>query len=117
MAKFDSVGRCLANIKNKPQQDPRLMLQPLDTWRKSLATKMFADGNTGSDVCYLSIKGLSYRFECILCRLIRRYWKQSQHADYYEWAKQRLRSAIFELDTITKTVLSEDILQMFPISL
>jgi hypothetical protein len=93
------------------------MMHPLDTWRKSLATKMHVGGNTGTDVYYLNIQALSYRFECILCRLIRRCWQQSQHTDWSEWAKQRLRSAILELDTIAMRVLASGTLQDFPMSL
>ncbi|KAJ5965720.1 transcriptional regulator family: Fungal Specific TF [Penicillium waksmanii] len=104
-------------MTNKPQQDPRQMLHPLDAWRKSLAVKMHVDGSIGADVCYLTMQAVSYRYECVLCRLIRRCWQQTQHADWSEWAKQRLRSAILELDTITKRVLASGTLQDFPISL
>jgi hypothetical protein len=93
------------------------MLHPLDAWRKSLAVKMHVDGSIGADVYYLTMQAVSYRFECVLCRLIRHCWQQTQHADWSEWAKQRLRSAILELDTITKRVLASGTLQDFPISL
>ncbi|KAE9369874.1 hypothetical protein N431DRAFT_345215 [Stipitochalara longipes BDJ] len=109
-------GQCLSIVTNKPQQDPRQMMHPLDVWRKSLAAKMHVGGNTGTDVYYLNIQAMSYRFECILCRLIRRYCQQSQHADWSEWAKQRLRSAILELDTIAMRVLASGTLQDFPMS-
>ncbi|KIX03057.1 uncharacterized protein Z518_06607 [Rhinocladiella mackenziei CBS 650.93] len=100
-------GQCLSIVTNKPQQDPRQMMHPLDAWRKSLAAKMHVGGNTGTDVYYLNIQAMSYRFECILCRLIRRCWQQSRHADWSEWAQQRLRSAILELDTIAKEGVGE----------
>ena len=93
------------------------MMHPLDAWRKSLAAKMHAGGNTGTDVYYLNLQTMSYRFECILCRLIRRLWQQSQHADWSEWANQRLRSAILELDTIAMRVLASGTLQEFPMPL
>ncbi|RFU35528.1 hypothetical protein B7463_g802, partial [Scytalidium lignicola] len=109
-------GQCLSIVTNKPQQDPRQIMHPLDAWRKSLAAKMHVGGNTGTDVYYLNIQAMSYRFECILCRLIRRCWQQSRHADWSEWAKQRLRSAILELDTIAMRVLASGTLQDFPIS-
>ncbi|KAI9927579.1 hypothetical protein MW887_003198 [Aspergillus wentii] len=108
-------GQCLSNMTNKPQQDPRKMLHPLDAWRRSLPSKMHLDGNIATDVYYLTIQAMSYRFECILSRLIRRRWQHSQY-DGSEWAKQRLRSAILELDTITKRVLASGTLQDFPIS-
>ena len=93
------------------------MLHPLDAWRKSLAAKMHISGNTGTDVYYLNVQAMSYRFECVFCRLIRRHWRQSLHADWSEWAKQRLLSAILELDTITMRVLASGTIQDFPISL
>ena len=94
------------------------MMQPLDAWRRSLAAKMHvADGNTGTDMCYLNVQAMSYRFECILCRLIHRSWHQSPHADWSEWARQRLRSAILELDTIAMRVLASGTLLEFTMSL
>lgn len=93
------------------------MMQPLDAWRKSLAANMHVEGNTGTDVYYLNIQAMSYRFECILCRLIRRNWQHSQPSDWSEWAKYRLRSAILELDTIAMRVLASGTLQDFPMSL
>lgn len=104
-------------MTNQRQQDPRQLMHQLDTWRKSLAAKMHMDGDTGTNVYYLNIQAMSYRFECILCRLIRRSWQQSRHADWSEWAKQRLRSAILELDTIAMRVLASGTLQDFPVSL
>ncbi|KAF2491345.1 hypothetical protein BU16DRAFT_594212 [Lophium mytilinum] len=109
-------GQCLSIVTNKPLQDPRQILHPVDDWRKSLASKMHVSGNTATDVYYLNIQAMSYRYECVLCRLIRRGLQQSQHADWSAWAKQRLRSAILELDTIAMRVLASDTLQDFPIS-
>ena len=117
MTNSHSVGHCLSIVTNKPQQDPRQMMHPLDTWRKSLATKMHVGENTGTDVYYLNVQAMSYRFECILCRLIRRRWQQPQHADWSEWAKQRLRFAILELDTVAMRVLASGTLREFPMSL
>ena len=93
------------------------MLHSLDTWRTSLATKMHVAGNTGTDVYYLNIQAMSYRFECILCRLIRHTSQQKKHSDWSEWAKQRLRSAILELDAIAVRVVASGTLLDFPISL
>ena len=104
-------------VINKPQQDPRQMMHPLDAWRNSLAAKMHVGGNTRNDVYYLNIQAMSYRFECILCRLMQRCWQQPLPADWSEWAKQRLRSATLELDTIAMRVLASGTLQDFPMSL
>lgn len=93
------------------------MLLPLDSWRKSLASKMHLDWNTGAEVCYLNMLAMSYRFECVLCRLIRRNWRQSQHADWDDWAEQRFHSAILELDAIAMRALASGTIQDFPITL
>lgn len=67
-----------------------------------------------NDVYYINLRALSYRFECILYRLILRRWRQSEHTDWSEWAAQRLQSAILELDTIAMRVLSSGTLHDFP---
>ncbi|KAL2432884.1 Fusaric acid cluster transcription factor FUB12 [Exophiala dermatitidis] len=108
-------GQCLSNVTNKIQQDPRQMMQPLDEWRESLAAKMHLTGNTRTDVYYLNIQAMSYRFECILCRLLRRSLQQSRHTEWSEWANQRLRTAILELDTIAMRVLASGTFQDFPV--
>lgn len=117
VANSQLVGHCLSMVTDKPHQDPRQVMQSLDAWRKSLAAKLHVGGDTGTSVYYLNIQAMSYRFECILCRLIRRRWQKSQHADWSEWAKQRLRSAILELDTIAMRVLASGTLHNFPMSL
>ena len=92
-------------------------MHPLDAWRKSLASKMHVGDDTGTNVYYLNIQAMSYRFECILCRLLRRTWQRSGRADWSEWSKQRFRSAILELDTIAMRVLASGTLEEFPIPL
>jgi hypothetical protein len=78
---------------------------------------MHVGENTGSDVYYLNIQAMSYRFERILCRLIRRRLQQSKPADWGEWAKERLRSSFLELDLISMRVLASGTLQDFPMPL
>lgn len=109
-------SECMSDLTGNPQQDPQIMFQSLDAWRKSLPGMMHMGESFEADVYFLSIQAMSYRFECILCRLIRRRWERSQNPDWGDWAKKRLRSAIFELDTITKRVLSRGTLLCFPIS-
>ncbi len=100
-------------MTTKPQQDPLQMMHLLDEWRKSFISNMHAD-NTGTDTYYLSIQALSYRYECILCRQIRR---KSENAEWTRFAKQRLRSAMLELDTIIMRVLAEENVQVYPVFL
>jgi hypothetical protein len=92
-------------------------MHSLDAWRKSLAAKMHVSEDTGTNIYYLNIQAMAYRFECVLCGLMRRVWQQSQHTDWSEWVKVRLRSAILELDTIAMRVFSSGTLQNFPMSL
>ena len=92
-------------------------MQPLDTWREFLASKIHVNGNIGTDVCYLTIQAMSYRYECVLCRQILRACRRLGRADWREWAKQRLRSAILELDMIATRILASGTLEAFPITL
>lgn len=93
------------------------MLDTLDAWRQSLAVKLRVGANTGTDKYHLHMQAMSYRFESILCRLVRRRSQRSLDADLGEWARQRLRSAVLELDTIAMRVLASGNLEEFPIPL
>ncbi|KAM0548426.1 hypothetical protein ACHAPJ_009912 [Fusarium lateritium] len=64
----------------------------------------------------LEVLTTSYRFECIMCRLLRRGRWHVRDAGIREWARQRFRSAIFELDTISKRVLVNDTIHKLPMS-
>lgn len=101
-------------LKDRLQQDPLQTMQPLDAWRKTLAAKMHVGDNAGSDQYYLHMRAMSYRYECILCRLISRQYKT---VACIEWAKQKQRSAMLELDTIAMRVLAGKNVQDLPISL
>ena len=68
------------------------------------------------DIYYAELRGTSYRFETMICRLIRHRW-QPRDTDRREWARQRLRSAMFELDAITRRMLEKGAIQEFPVSL
>ncbi|EEU36362.1 uncharacterized protein NECHADRAFT_52568 [Fusarium vanettenii 77-13-4] len=109
-------GDCLSTVKNGSRQDVRQMMRPLDAWRASLAEKMgITDPFHDGDIYYPETLAISYRFEAIMCRLLRRCWR-SRNVSGSEWAKQRLRSAIFELDTIAKRVLANGTIQKFPMT-
>lgn len=83
----------------------------------SLAEKMqIRDQSSDGDIYYAELRGSSYRFEFVISRLIRRRW-QSRDAERCEWAKQRLRSAMFELDAIAGRMLANGTIQDFPVSL
>lgn len=117
IAKLKEVAQSLADALNKPRHDPRQTLSRFDVWRRSLAAKLHVDADTETDVYYLNVEAMSYRFECILCRLMRRSFLQSRHEDWSDWTSQRLRSAVLELDAIAMRVLTSGILHDFPITL
>ena len=75
---------------------------------------MQVDDNTGTDVYYLNMQAVSYRFESVLCCRIR---QQSAHQGWVDWARQRFRNAVLELATIAMRVLARGTLLNFPISL
>jgi hypothetical protein len=104
-------------VKEKPEQDPCQIMESLDVWRRSLAAKMHVAESTGIDVYYLNMQTMSYRSECVLCRLIRSRSQQSGQSAASEWAKQRLRNAILELDTIAIRVMANELLYRFPMYL
>ena len=59
----------------------------------------------------------SYRFECIMCRLLRRGRWPVGDETVREWAKERFRTATLELDSILKRVLMGDTIRKMPTTL
>ncbi|KAF4470374.1 cutinase transcription factor 1 beta [Fusarium albosuccineum] len=114
------VGRCLSALADEQLQDPRQLICPLDAWRLALTDKMGTrDPSYGGDICFYEALAMSYRFESIACRRLRRrrwHGEEDRDASWSEWTKQRLRSAIFELDTIVSRVLTNGTIHKFPIS-
>ncbi|KAF5550813.1 cutinase transcription factor 1 beta [Fusarium napiforme] len=100
---------------NPSAEEIHKRILPLDAWRTSLPERMhlmasFAD----SEIYHLEALTTSYRFECIMCRLLRRGRWQMSDGGLREWAQQRFRSAIFELDTIVKRVMINNTIQKLP---
>ena len=78
---------------------------------------MHVDGDLAYDtsIYYLDVLALSYRFDSILCRLLTRCKRWTPlNIDWKEWAKQRLRFTIIELDSIAKRILINGIIQYLP---
>ncbi|KAI8713678.1 Zn(2)-C6 fungal-type domain-containing protein [Fusarium sp. LHS14.1] len=96
-------------------EDVRKLIQPLDSWRTSLPDKMrSASSSTEDEIYHIEVLTTSYRFECILCRLLRRGRWQIRDSSLCEWAQQRFRSAIFELNTIVQRVMINNTIQKLP---
>lgn len=100
-------------MKHEREEDSTQLLDEVDRWRETLASKMHLHTNPRMDVYYLNVLSMSHRFECILCRLIRRSRQNSQEV---AWARERLHSATLELNAIAMRVLASGTLQHFPIA-
>ncbi|KAJ3548622.1 hypothetical protein NM208_g921 [Fusarium decemcellulare] len=116
--KLSLIGsRCLSAVTSNPQRDYTTVIEPLEAWR-SLLHEVLQIDNQGvqHDMPYSFLMASSYRFECILLRSLRPWWEQ-QDVTRSDWAKRRLRSAMFELDSIIGRMLTNDMLSSIPLSL
>lgn len=110
-------GEILLNIAKDPAVNLQQLMRPLDSWRTSLSTQLqLGNQPPNSSMNYLDLMGTSYRYEATLCRLIQRQLR-SVDAPKSNYAKQRLRSAMLELDGIAGKILANDMMKKVPISL
>ncbi|EGX94853.1 Fungal transcriptional regulatory protein [Cordyceps militaris CM01] len=110
-------GEILPRIVQDPCVDLAQLMRPLEFWRMSLPTQLqLGDQPPNSNIHHLDVLGTSYRYEATLCRLIQRQLR-SVDAAKSSLAKQRLRSAMLELDGITGKLLANDMMNKIPISL
>ncbi|CAH0000107.1 unnamed protein product [Clonostachys byssicola] len=92
-------------------QDPLTFMLPVEEWRMSLGERMgIRNQSYDGEAYYPEIMARSYLYECILCRHLRK----RQEVKWGGWAKQRLRSAIYELDAIVGRVLASGTIKKFP---
>ncbi|KAM3476104.1 hypothetical protein MY8738_007094 [Beauveria namnaoensis] len=108
-------------VVSKIAQDPCLnlasLMRPLNAWRTSLATQLqLGDQSPNSNIHYLELLGTSYRYEATSCRLIQRQLRCVDAAKSSA-AKQRLRSAMLELDGITARLLANGMMSELMIPL
>ncbi|KAM5359977.1 hypothetical protein ACJZ2D_014071 [Fusarium nematophilum] len=108
-----SVNQCLADSNDR---DPESVVQPLEAWRDSLRAALQMNSQSQLDMTSSFLLASSYRFECILLRLLRPKW-QSLDPTRSEWARRQLRYATFELDTITGRMLACNTLLEAPLHL
>ncbi|KAH6985200.1 hypothetical protein EDB80DRAFT_733532 [Ilyonectria destructans] len=93
-------SQCLYVVADNHEQDPKCVIEPLGTWRSSLRDMLQRhDQSLQFDMAYSFLLASSYRFECILLRLLRPRW-QFRDLTRSEWTTRRLRSAVFELDQL-----------------
>ncbi|OBS24503.1 hypothetical protein FPOA_05044 [Fusarium poae] len=108
-------GDLTTTITGELSQDMQRVIQPLDRWRNSLPTKMKLNGSRPNGELYLlEVLTTSYRFECVMCRSLRRGRWGICTEDIRKWAQDRFRAATLELDSILKKVLLSDIIQTMP---
>ncbi|KAK8141082.1 hypothetical protein G3M48_000878 [Beauveria asiatica] len=99
-------GVVVSKIIQDPCVDVASVMRPLNAWRTSLATQLqLGDQSAKCSIRYLELLGTSYRYEATSCRLIQRQLR-SVDAPKSNAAKQRLRSAMLELDGITARLLA-----------
>jgi hypothetical protein len=75
------------------------------------------DSLQDNDIFLLEALTTSYRFESIMFRLLHRGRWKVRDDNVREWAKQRFRSAMLELDTIVKRVLVDNTIREMPTTL
>ncbi|KAF4992927.1 hypothetical protein FGRMN_6871 [Fusarium graminum] len=107
--------KLMSVITSGAPQDLHSMIQPLDDWRMLLRGRMRLDDSPpDSEIFVLEALTTSYRFECIMCRLLGRGRWKVQDTSVREWAQQRFQSGTLELDTIVKRVLINDTIHQLP---
>ncbi|RBR26408.1 uncharacterized protein FIESC28_00813 [Fusarium coffeatum] len=108
-------GSLTSTITSGSSEDLQRLIQPLDSWRTSLPAKMKSDdAGLEGEMYYSEALTTSYRFECIMCRLLRRGRWPVRDETVREWAKERFRAATLELDSILKRVLMGDTIRKMP---
>ncbi|OAA41943.1 Fungal transcriptional regulatory protein [Beauveria brongniartii RCEF 3172] len=99
-------GVVVSKIVQDPCVDVASLMRRLNAWRTSLASQLLlGDQSANCSIHYLELLGTSYRYEATSCRLIQRQLR-SVDAPKSNAAKQRLRSAMLELDGITARLLA-----------
>ncbi|KAM3545532.1 hypothetical protein ARSEF1564_001526 [Beauveria bassiana] len=110
-------GVVVSKIAQDPCLDLASLMRPLNAWRTSLATQLqLGDQSPNSNIHYLELLGTSYRYEATTCRLIQRQLR-CVDAPKSNAAKQRLRSAMLELDGITARLLANGMMSELMIPL
>ncbi|CAG7566052.1 unnamed protein product [Fusarium equiseti] len=108
-------GDVTSAITSRSSQDLQSLIQPLDSWRTSLPARIKSDdASLDGEMYYCEALTTSYRFECIMCRLLRRGRWPVRDETVREWAKERFRAATLELDSILKRVLMDDTIRKMP---
>lgn len=112
------VGTLTSVITGNTLQSMQRLIQPLDSWRASLPARMnISDSSLEHEIYLLEALTTSYRFECIMCRLLHRGRWRVHEDSVRQWAQQRFRAATLELDSILKRVLISGTIRKMPTTL
>ncbi|UPL02224.1 hypothetical protein LCI18_013158 [Fusarium solani-melongenae] len=110
-----TVSQSLGIVAHRREKDVKAVIEPLDTWRSSLREALQIEDTSLFNMSYSFLIGCSYRFECILLRVLRPRWKSRDPAEG-QWVTSRLRSAMFELDTTIGKILASNGIPKLPMS-
>ncbi|KAJ9143305.1 Fusaric acid cluster transcription factor FUB12 [Pleurostoma richardsiae] len=111
------ASRCLSTFKDRRENCLDDLARAFESWRNSLphVLQLNECQPAGEAIWHTVLLATSYRFECIIYRLLRIWW-QTKDPDRHWWAKKRLAAAMFELDTIIRRVVANGVLHKFPLS-
>ncbi|KAF0319406.1 fungal specific transcription factor domain-containing protein [Colletotrichum asianum] len=104
-----------ARISDAGSVDGEAMAREFHAWRSQLREATGADNQLLDSPYLTSLLAASYRLECILYRTLKLCWKSGDVARH-DWARARLRSSMFELDTLFGRALANDQLRNLPMS-
>ncbi|KAH9231682.1 hypothetical protein K456DRAFT_1840844, partial [Colletotrichum gloeosporioides 23] len=108
-------SRSLVGISDAGSVDGEAMAREFHAWRSQLREATNADNQLVDSPYLTSLLAASYRLECILYRTLKLCWKTGDAARH-DWARARLRSSMFELDTLFGRALANDQLKNLPMS-
>lgn len=103
-------------VSDADRVDGEAMAHEFHAWRSQLREATNADNQLVDSPYLTSLLAASYRLECILYRTLKLCWKTGDAARH-DWARARLRSSMFELDTLFGRALANDQLKNLPMSL
>ncbi|KAK2751506.1 hypothetical protein CKAH01_17887 [Colletotrichum kahawae] len=108
-------SRWLVGVSDSGRVDGQNMAREFHAWRSGLWETTNADHQLVDSPYLTSLLAASYRLECILYRTLKLCWKTGD-ITRHEWARARLRSSMFELDTLFGRTLANDQLRNLPMS-
>lgn len=111
-------SQCLSILKSDASPEPDRIESKFKAWRTSLHPSLKEEHGSQPEAqyCRLVLLASSYRYECVIFRLL---WQQFKSRDLAsrKQAERRLRLATYELDILIGRALAYDLLGVLPMSL